>query len=197
MASVTSAITYDEFAARLSRVSSGQFLKSIRQEASLLSRRAQTDARSNAEPPRLRVRTGRLRNSIFSQLTTSRDGLTIKLSAGGAVGGKPVRYARIQERGGTITPKNGKWLAAPFGPALTAAGVPRFTSARAYGDQLRFQQFRGNLAGLIHRDSGEIYYFLFKSVTIKPKWYMRDAFEEMLDRATLRLRSVGAAALEV
>ena len=191
------AITPDEFAARLDRVAAGSFLRSIRREAALLSRKAQTDARMNATPPRLNVRTGRLRNSIASTMKAQQGGLTITLSAGGAVGGRPVRYARIQERGGTVTPKRGKWLAAPFGPALTAAGVPRFTSARAYGDQLRFQQFRGNLAGLIHRDSGEIYYFLFKSVKIRAKWYMRDAFTDMLDRASLRLLSVGAGALEV
>jgi hypothetical protein len=41
-----------------------------------------------------------------------------------------VKYARLQEYGGTIRPKRSKWLTIPLPDALTASGVARYQSAR-------------------------------------------------------------------
>jgi len=51
-------------------------------------------------------------------------------------------YANILEVGGTISPKGGKLLAWPVsgGPAVTAAGIPRYVGPRAYPGKLFFHQ---------------------------------------------------------
>ena len=51
-------------------------------------------------------------------------------------------YANILEAGGTISPKGGKLLAWPVsgGPAVTAAGIPRYAGPRAYPGKLFFHQ---------------------------------------------------------
>jgi hypothetical protein len=41
-----------------------------------------------------------------------------------------VKYARLQEYGGTIKPKRAKWLTIPLPDALTGSGVQRYESAR-------------------------------------------------------------------
>jgi hypothetical protein len=75
-------------------------------------------------------------------------------------------------------------LAIPVGPALTPAGVPRFPSPRDVAG-LRFQPIRGGSAALLVKDIGrrrgrsEIWFHLVRSVTIKPKHYMRDTGEAM------------------
>src|SRR3990167_6310333 len=74
------------------------------------------------------TRSGRLRASIGASATEIANGAELRLRAGWGTG--QVRYARIQEHGGTIVPRSGKFLAIPVGPALTGAGVSRFASPR-------------------------------------------------------------------
>ena len=144
---------------------------------------------------RLKVRVGYLLRSI--QATLQPDGLTVSLRAGG--GDREVRYARYQEKGGTIRPVKGKFLAIPMagGPAATPSGVAKFASARDAGP-LRFVPILGGAKGLLVRDiagrgkagrgaRSEIVYTLVRSVTGKPKWYLRDAMAEASGRLSGRL----------
>lgn len=85
--------------------------------------------KSNISGSMLKVRSGRLRSSIGSMVTSSGD--SIKATIGSGVrSGERVEYANIHETGGTITPKKGRYLTIPIGDARTPAGVTRF-SARA------------------------------------------------------------------
>ena len=174
----------------------GGFYNAILGEARLVARRARTAAVDNATT-RLRVRSGRLRSSIASAVDAKPGSIAIVLSAGGTAGGEPVKYAALQEFGDTITPKRGKYLAIPIGPAKTAAGVARRPGPRDYGDQLRFRPISGGRGLLVDRAGGEAYFVLVRSVTIPPTYYLRDAFVEAARHASVRLLSVGVEALEV
>lgn len=130
---------------------------------------------------RLRVRTGNLRRSITTTSEIRGDSVVLTHRAGGGV--RDVVYAAIQEYGGTVTPRHGKYLAIPVGRALTPAGVPRYHSPR----QVHGLQFRrsggGNLvAGLPVGKGGkrfDVLFWLVKSVTIRGKRYLRDPFERV------------------
>lgn len=79
----------------------------------------------------LRVRTGFLRRSIGYQVTGDRfDNLSVRVFTAG------VRYANLQEYGGTIRPKPPrKFLTIPLADNLTGAGVARYPSAAALRDE--------------------------------------------------------------
>lgn len=125
---------------------------------------------------RLGARSGRLRNSTSMQVTQDADGVTLRVSVGR---GDDVRYAAIQEYGGTIRPKRGRFLAIPVGPAVTPAGVTRggWESPRTAPAKLRFVPIRGGrMARLVidRRNRSETAYLLVRSVTIRAKHFMRD-----------------------
>lgn len=152
-----------------------------------------------------RVRSGRLRNSIAGSYDLGLEDVVISVTAGRARSGQDVVYARIIEEGGTVVPKNGKFLAIPVGPALTSAGVARFPSPRDVPD-LRFQPIRGGAMGLLVKDypgarggrgaRSEVWYVLVRSVYIRPRAYLFRARESMESRALQEL-SIGLhAALE-
>ena len=69
--------------------------------------------------------------------------------------------------------KAGKYLTQPIGPALTAAGVPKFTSARQVPG-LRFIRSKAGTPLLVDAQ-GTLWYVLHTRVKIKPKRYLRDA----------------------
>ena len=123
---------------------------------------------------RLRSRTGQLVRSIRGEVTEAGDLLELRLSAGRD---RQLRYAAMQEYGGTIRPKRARWLTIPVGAALTPAGVPRYASAREAG-QLRFVPIDGARALLVRdrRGRSDILYVLRKRSTIREKSFMRDAF---------------------
>jgi hypothetical protein len=77
----------------------------------------------------LGVRTGTLRRALFYRVFVDANGLDAGVVVGADV--KKAPQAAVMEFGGTITPKNGRYLAIPLGPALTAKGVAR-ESARAF-----------------------------------------------------------------
>ena len=91
-------------------------------------------ARSSPQDEWLQVRSGRLRNSIGYEVSgAGLSDLQLKVFSAG------VPYANIQEYGGTIVPKRGRYLAIPTaanqtqgGRARGGAGVARFPSARAF-----------------------------------------------------------------
>jgi len=68
----------------------------------------------------LQRRTSRLEGSLTYQVEND----SITISAGGGSGAGAVDYANIHHYGGTITPKEKKWLTIPFpgGPADVATG---------------------------------------------------------------------------
>lgn len=72
---------------------------------------------------RLHVRTGRLRQSVRAVVEGEGATLLVRLRAG--AGKADLNYARIQEEGGVIRPKRGKFLTIPLGAAMTRAGVTR------------------------------------------------------------------------
>ena len=74
----------------------------------------------------LKVRSGRLRNSIGFLITASKTELTAEIGSG-VRQREPVKYAAILEQGGTIIPKNKQFLTVPLGykgnPVMTPTGT--------------------------------------------------------------------------
>lgn len=92
--------------------------------------------------------------------------------------GTNLEYARIHEFGGTITARQGKYLAIPVG---SYKGSPR-----QYGD-LRPVKTKGG-ALILMDATGTAQYVLKRSVEIPTRPYMRPAFDEKKDAA---VREVG------
>ena len=69
----------------------------------------------------LKVRSGRLMNSIGSRVEVTNDQVVATIGSG-ARAGDPVVYSRIHEVGGTIRPKNGQYLTIPTENAKTLGG---------------------------------------------------------------------------
>lgn len=185
-------ITPEEFADRMARLSSGDFYKAIKREATEVGIFAKGRAVLYATQ-RLHVRSGRLRSSIAYGVKLNPRSIEVQLHAGGHVQGEDVPYARIQDLGGRIVPKRAKRLAIPAkgGPAETASGDARRSGPRSWGELLRVHRFEtGGLALVSKTEPFQIYYWLVKSVRIKPKYYLSDAFDEAQDHMTMRLRSV-------
>ena len=112
-------MTPGELAVEL-RGAPASILKTLAREVRAAGLRAEGQARENVGA-RLQVRSGQLRRSVQADLVEEGPGaLLLRLRAGG--GTKELAYARVQELGGTIRPRNGRFLAIPWrgGPALTA-----------------------------------------------------------------------------
>lgn len=113
-------------------------------------------------------------------------------------------YAQIHETGGTIKPKNGRFLAWPVyqGPATTAGGRPRFSGPRAYPGKLFFHQSPGKmyfLAESVGRGKNakiRMVYHLVKSVEISPKLGFRAWVPPAFKRGESRLRAAQSAAVQ-
>jgi len=116
---------------------------------------------------RMRTRSGALRRSIRGTAS----GTTVTVTAG-EHGGEPLKYARIQELGGTVRPTRAKYLSIPVGPALTAAGVSKYASPRQVPGLHFVQSLKGQ--PLLADQEGTVWFVLKKSVTIKAKHFLRD-----------------------
>lgn len=140
----------------------------------------------------LRRRTGNLARSVEGIYEVS-DGLP-RLRVG--VFKAPARnYARIQEFGGTITPKKAKSLAVPVGAgAVTPAGVSKYASPRQYPGELQYIPInRGNVAGILV-DSKEksraqegrmkATYLLLRRVKVKARPFLRPGVMAYLPELT-------------
>ncbi len=81
-------------------------------------------------------KSGALKRSIAFQLREA--GLIPALAIGALIGRPP--HAGIKEYGGTIKPRNAKFLTIPFahGKAVTATGQPRFTARQLFEDPESF-----------------------------------------------------------
>ena len=135
--------------------------------------------------PVLAVRSGNLRGSLQVDLPHV-EGDAMVSSIG--VTGSAAVYGKFLIHGGTITPKRGKYLPIPVGPALTGARVPRYASARDVPDLHFIPRTRsGNpiLAKIVGRGTRrhlEPYFVLKTSVTIGPHDYV-SAVRERLEAA--------------
>lgn len=138
---------------------------------------------------RLRVQTGALRASVGSgPIERASDGAFE--SRVGIRDGNARAYARIQEEGGTVTPKGGgRLLAIPVGNALTRSkagartGVSRSVSPLDYRDEGGFwlSSKRGKPLFVVPKGKGgdlDVLFVGVPSVTIRPKWYVRDSYLE-------------------
>lgn len=125
---------------------------------------------------RLAVRSGRLRNSVGMEVKATGEGIELEVWAGRDAN---VRYAALQEFGGVVRPKRGRFLAIPVGPAKTGAGVTKggWESPRTAPVKLRFVPIRGGTMGRLvmdQRGKSTTAYILVRSVRVKPTHYMRD-----------------------
>jgi len=175
--------TVDEFAQRMTELGHRGLLKGLLRSATRLSLKAERYAKLNTSTL-LSVRTGRLRSSLAGSADLTGGTLNVKLRAGGPSRGGTVKYAGIQEFGGTVRAKPGKMLRIPLPPALTGAGVDRYPPPlRTTGKGLftLIMSKSGDKEGmvLIKNSTGEPWYVLKSSVKIKGKHYMGKAMDKV------------------
>lgn len=116
----------------------------------------------------LKARTGKLRADWWKRIDGTKTVTGIL--------GSPTPYSKIQEKGGTITPKRGRALTIPTNENKTAAGVARI-SARELKDQGRSFIRKGVI---FEKRAGGIVpmFILVRSVRIRAKHYLRDSLNE-------------------
>jgi len=126
----------------------------------------QNDAKKRAP-----YKTGTLRKSIHMETAKkTKESIVIEV-------GTDLEYAAIHEFGGTITPKNSKFLAIPIG---NLKGSPRKHKLRVA------QTLKGQY--ILVDDSGKAQYLLRRSVTISPRPYLRPALDENEHEIKKRIR---------
>lgn len=173
-------MTGPEFSARLERLAAGAY-PAVRATVMRAGLAAERDAKRNATTAP-RVRTGRLRSSIASSVEAAGESLYLVLRAGGVGTDKDVKYARLQELGGTVRPIKGKYLAIPVGPAKTAAGVSRYASPRDVPGLVFVQSLKGQpllvqLTGKGGKAKVTVWYVLRRSVTVRARPYLKPAID--------------------
>lgn len=167
----------------------------IRREMTQTAIEAEAAAKRNIA----RNRSGRLRRSVTGYVEEVEGGVRMTLRAG--AGDSPLVYARLQEEGGRVVAKRGRYLAFPLpgGPAETARGVPRYKSPRQVPG-LSFRPTKsggilGKTIGKGKRARWQTWYILVPSVTIPAQWYARRGFLSATDRLPQRLGERIAAVL--
>lgn len=191
-------ITVKQFAAKLEALGQGKALAALlRKELIATGLQAQAGTQTMIRE-RLAMRTGTLAKSPAFTVGKGEESDTfpqLTVRVGGRAGGKELRYAALQEFGGTVRPVKGQFLAIPVGPALTAAGVPRFATARDVPG-LTFIRLAGNGAILAKVKKGrgknapstlEVWFDLRRSVTIKGKHFVRDGVRPAFDGFNVRI----------
>lgn len=113
----------------------------------------------------LRARTRGLRNSVEGELGSSGDNLVIRFSVGNA----RIKYARIHEFGGTIKPKNKKYLKIPLRKGMMPNKLTVIRSKS--GKLLLIQPIRGKKRGIL-------WAVLVTSVTIPKREYFYPSMRE-------------------
>lgn len=131
----------------------------------------------------LKVRSGKLRQSIGSRVFASETGIT-GLAGSGVRSGKRMIYANIHETGGLITAKKAKYLTIPLDAAKTPAGAPRKPKARDWQNTFVLRTKGGEL--MIVQKNGKKgiipLYILKKSVNIPKRRYLSRTLEQMQNR---------------
>lgn len=191
---VSEEISLDELVVRLER-SSRELLDDVQARVmGPATERLEAKVRENIEA-RMEMRSRQLLTSVRSEL--DRDGDTLRgiVSAGGSFGGLEVRYARLQELGGTIRPVNASLLAIPVDAGLTGPGIPRYTSPR----QMPFAAFRPvsgrpKLRYVVYdARNNDVYFLLVTETEVRGKYFMRDALAEVYANLAAELADVAAA----
>ena len=96
----------------------------------------------------------------------------------GQIGAPGVPYAKIQETGGTITAKNGKYLCIPLPAALDGSGQPIRSSPRDWPNTFCAKSKAGNLLIFQKRGTSIVpLYVLKSSVTIPARLGMGKSLE--------------------
>jgi hypothetical protein len=96
----------------------------------------------------------------------------------GEIGAPGIPYARIQETGGTISAKNGKFLCIPLPSALDGSGRPLQSSPRNWPNTFCARSKAGNLLIFQKRGTQIIPLYVLKtSVTLPPRLNMRTTIE--------------------
>ena len=96
----------------------------------------------------------------------------------GQIGAPGVDYAAIQETGGTITAKNGKYLCIPLPAALDGSGNPLKSSPRDWPNTFCTTSKAGNLIIFQKRGTSIMpLYVLKESVVIPPRLGMRKSLD--------------------
>jgi phage gpG-like protein len=129
----------------------------------------------------LKIRSGRLANSIGSRIERRGKNI-ISVIGSGARRGKPLPYAAIHEKGGTIRPKRAKYLTVPLPAAMTKSGVVR-KRAREYRDT--FVRKTASRSLILYQKKGNKALPLFalkKSVKIPARKYMSKTLKSRKSR---------------
>lgn len=154
----------------------------------------------------LKARTGTGRRSVFNRLEANEAAGEVAVVVGADL--RKARYMRAQDRGATLTPKNGQFLTIPLGPAKTANGVSRFTARQvitspgSYGFTGTFFKGRvlfGKKTDLRHaKGSGAAValFALVPSVKLKQVGYLANAIREKGQWAADEVASIAKEALE-
>ena len=178
-------ITVEQFAAKLEALGQGKALAGLlRKEMIATGLQAQGGVQL-AIRDRLARRSGGLMRSPAFRVDTLGALPQLTVSSGGGKGARgELRYAALQEYGGTVRPTKGQWLAIPVGPALTPSGVARYATARDVPG-LTFIHREGAGAILAKVKPGrkgaepslEVWFDLRRQVTIRGKYFTRDGVQ--------------------
>jgi hypothetical protein len=137
----------------------------------------------------MQSRTGFLKKSIGYKVSgSSFSDLELRVFSAG------IKYANLQEYGGTIRPVNRKYLAIPIAGALGRRGIPKKSSPLDYPNGFFFKSSRGNLlfgqmVGKGKRKKLELLYSLRKSVKIPPRFGFRKTWTELGGNRIKRIRA--------
>jgi phage gpG-like protein len=140
----------------------------------------------------LSKRSGALIDSILRSVTVT--GQTFDAIRGTI--GSDVPYAAIQEFGGTIVPKNSKYLCIPLPAALDSSGLPLQSSPRDWPNTFVARSKAGNLLIFQRRGTSIIpLYVLKSSVTIPPRLGLKKTLDAGLPYFVERAMDQMVAAL--
>lgn len=165
----------------------------------------------------LQARTGTLRRSVKYQVSGKQlTDLTLSVFSSGT------KYANLQENGGTIRPRNAKYLTIPIEDNILPSGVPRYPSAKDLRRETNFfvrpaqrnargrfrkDKLRGARTFVLKAKTGKLYiilrqangkskllWALVKSVYIPPRFGFRKTWNEQAPmRAKLFQDAMSAA----
>lgn len=143
---------------------------------------------------RLTMRSRALLTSVRSDVEVSDGRALLTLKVGGDYQGLRVLYAAIQEDGGVIEKSRGA-LAIPLPVAQNGPGIPRYPDVKRT-PHMELVWPEGSAFGwLQHMRTQEPWYLLVRRVTIKPKHFARDAFNEVVGGFPDQLQAAFGAAL--
>lgn len=177
---------------RVSTLKSAEVITAFRRAALVIENRVKQNVSGGA----VKVRSGRLRNSIGS-VVREKEGKLAAYIGSGQRSGKPVVYANILETGGIIRPVKRQWLTIPTEYAKTKAGAGNLRAPEVKNGFFA----RGKNGSLILFEGGRKtprpMFILKKQVKIPPKRYLalsleqsnQDAYNQIVDGLTKLLEA--------